>query len=63
MQEKEIDNLEQMIPVLASGATKKAYLDNLSAGNIVLEVLNGILYKVHPDGYKKKSKTLHHLLK
>lgn len=58
MQDKEIDNLEQMIPLLASGAVKKAYLDNLSAGNIVLEVLDGILYEVYPDGQKKKIKDL-----
>ena len=56
MQEQEIDNLEQMIPLLASGATTKAYLDSLSAGNIVLEVQEGILYEVHPNGTKKKIK-------
>jgi len=29
---KEIDNLKQMIPLLAKGAMKKAYLDALSSG-------------------------------
>ncbi len=58
MQEEEIDNLEQMIPLLASGAVTKAYLDSLSAGNIVLEIQEGILYEVHPNGTKKKIKDI-----
>jgi hypothetical protein len=56
MQDQEIDNLEKMIPLLASGAVTKAYLDSLSAGNVVLEVQEGILYEVYPSGTKKKIK-------
>ena len=56
MKEQEIDNLEQMIPLLASGAVTKTYLDSLSSGNIVLEIQEGILYEVHPNGTKKKIK-------
>lgn len=58
MQEKEMENLEQMIPLLASGAITKAYLDSLSAGNVVLEVQKNILYEVHADGTKRQLKEL-----
>ena len=58
MSENEIENLEQMIPLLASGATTKAYMDSLLAGNIVLEVQKNILYEVYPDGTKKQLKEL-----
>jgi len=56
MKDEEIDNLEQLIPTLAVGAMHKAYLDNLSAGNSVLEVIDGAIYEVFADGTKKKIK-------
>ena len=56
MKDIELDNLEEFIPLLAKGAVKKAYLDALSAGNSVLEVLNGTIYEVFADGSKKKIK-------
>ena len=45
MKDAELDNLEKLIPSLATGAVKKAYLDALSSGNSVLEVIDGVLYE------------------
>jgi len=56
MSENEINYLEQMIPTLASGASRQAYMDSLSAGNSVLEVIGNVLYEVSADGSKKKIK-------
>ena len=58
MKDTELDNLEKLIPSLATGAVKKAYLDALSSGNSVLEVINGKLYEVFANGDKKKIKDL-----
>ncbi len=58
MKDIELDNLEKLIPSLATGAVKKAYLDALSSGNSVLEVINGVLYEVFANGDKKKIKDL-----
>lgn len=58
MKDKELDNLEKLIPSLATGAVKKAYLDALSSGYSVLEVINGVLYEVFANGDKKKIKDL-----
>ena len=56
MKDAELDNLEKLIPSLANGAMHKAYLDALSAGNSVLEVIDGAIYEVFADGSKKKIK-------
>lgn len=56
MTDIEIDNLEKMIPSLARGAVNKAYLDALSSGNSVLEVIDDVVYEVFADGHKKKIK-------
>ena len=56
MYDKEIENLEQMIPLLAKGAMRKAYLDALSSGNSVLEVIDSSIYEVFADGSKHKIK-------
>lgn len=56
MKDLELDNLEELIPLLATGAVKKAYLDALSSGNSVLEVRDGAIYEVFADGTKKKIK-------
>ena len=58
MKDTELDNLEELIPSLAIGAVKKAYLDALSSGNSVLEVRNSVLYEVFANGNKKKIKDL-----
>lgn len=58
MKDIELDNLEELIPSLAAGAVKKAYLDALSSGNSVLEVVDGVLYEVFANGEKKKIKDL-----
>lgn len=51
--EKELDFLEQSIPVLANSAITKAYYSALSSGASVLEVISNKLYEVFPDGTKK----------
>ncbi len=56
MKDVELDNLEKFIPTLAKGAMQKAYLDTLSAGNSVLEVIDSAVYEVFADGSKKKIK-------
>lgn len=56
MNESEIDHLEELIPLLAKGAVKQAYLDSLSSGNSVLEVIDSAIYEVFADGNKKKIK-------
>ncbi len=48
--EKELDYLETLIPELAESATKKAYLDALSSGNSVTEIVDGKLVSTAPDG-------------
>ncbi len=50
---KELDFLESYIPELANSAIKKAYLDALSAGNSVVEVIQNKIYEIFPDGSKK----------
>ena len=56
MKDLELDNLEKFIPLLANGAVKKAYLDALSSGNSVMEVIDGTIYEVFADGTKNKIK-------
>jgi len=56
MKDIELDNLEEFIPLLAKGAMKKAYLNTLSSGNSVLEVIDSAIYEVFADGSKKKIK-------
>ena len=56
MKDPEFDNLEKRIPLLAKGAMEKAYLDALSSGNSVLEVIDNAIYEVFADGTKKKIK-------
>ena len=53
MKDAELDNLEKLIPSLATGAVKKAYLDALSSGNSVLEVIDSLCKRD-----KKKIKNL-----
>jgi len=63
MKDIELDNLEQLILSLANGAMHKAYLDTLSAGNSVLEVIDGAIYEVFADGSKKKDQRCRPLYK
>lgn len=51
--EKELDFLESYIPELANSAVKKAYLDTLSAGLSVTQVIEDKIYEVFPDGTKR----------
>lgn len=48
--EKELDFLETLIPELAESATKKAYLDALSRGSSVVEIIDGKIVSTAPDG-------------
>jgi len=59
--EKELDYLETLIPGLAKSATKKAYLDALSRGDSVTEIVDGKLVSTAPDGTRtfiKKAKPM-----
>ncbi len=48
--EKELDFLETLIPELAESATKKAYLDALSRGSSVVEIIGDKIVSTAPDG-------------
>ena len=56
--EKEIDFLENYIPILVNSAIQKAYLDTLSNGNSVLESIDGTIYEIFPDGSRKVIKKI-----
>jgi len=58
MKETELNYLENYIPAMASATLQKAYLDTLSNGNSVLEVINNVLYEVFADGTKVKVKDI-----
>ena len=60
---KELDFLESYIPQLANSAVKKAYLDTLSAGNSVIEVIENKIYEIFPDGSKKYIKDIEQPIK
>ena len=61
--EKELDFLESYIPLLANSAVKKAYLDSLSRGHSVLEVIDSKIYEIFPDGKKKLVKEIESFVK
>ena len=56
--EKELDFLEQQIPVLAETATKQAYWQTLASGDSVMIAENGQLIEVSPDGSRKVLKEI-----
>jgi len=59
--EQELDFLEKKIPELAESATKKAYVDALSDGNSVVEIVDEEIVSTAPDGSRtmlKKSKPM-----
>ena len=53
MTEKELNYLEQQIPIVAETATKQAYWQTLAAGDNVMIAENGQLIEVFPDGTRK----------
>lgn len=53
MTEEAMFFLEEHIPELANAAIKQAYWQALAAGSTVLEVDNGKLVEVSPDGSRK----------
>lgn len=57
-EEKIIRYLEEKIPTLAEGAVKQAYLHTLLSGLSILEIENGAIVEVFPDGTKKIIKKL-----
>lgn len=60
---KELDFLESYIPELANSAVRKAYLDALSSGNSVTEVIQDKIYEIYPDGSKKYIKDVEPAIK
>ncbi len=58
LNEKSMRNLEGLIPELAEGAVKQAYLNALALGNTVIEAVNGQLVEFYPDGSSKVIKDL-----
>ncbi len=60
---QELDFLESYIPELANSAVKKAYLDTLSAGKSVTEVIQNKIYEIFPDGSKRYIKDIESSIK
>ncbi|TAF97344.1 MAG: hypothetical protein EAZ14_08240 [Runella slithyformis] len=52
LQQKEIDYLEEQIPLLAELAVSQAFWQSLASGHSVLVADNGELVEVMPDGTK-----------
>ena len=52
MKESALDNLEKLIPFLTTSTVNKAYLDTLSAGNSILEIIDSAIYEVFAVGSK-----------
>ena len=53
LNEKELNYLEQQIPILAETATKQAYWQTLASGDKVMIAEDGKLIEVSPDGSRK----------
>ncbi len=60
---QELDFLESYIPELANSAVKKAYIDTLSAGKSVTEVIQNKIYEIFPDGSKRYIKDIESSIK
>lgn len=56
--EKSLQYLEEHIPELANLAFKQAYWQALAAGSSVLEVENGSIVEIFPDGTRKHIKKI-----
>ncbi len=51
-QESEIQRLEEQFPLMAGAAFAAARAEVLASGQSVLQVENGIIYEIFPDGRK-----------
>ena len=58
LSDKEIDYLEQQIPLLAEGALQQAFWQTLASGDKVLIAENGQLIEISPDGSRKVVKEI-----
>jgi hypothetical protein len=58
LNEKELDYLEQQIPILADAAFKIAFWQTLASGDKVLIAENGQLIEISPDGSRKVMKEI-----
>ncbi|MBL4665111.1 MAG: hypothetical protein JKY23_04060 [Nitrospinaceae bacterium] len=56
--DQELDDLETVIPELADYAMRQACKNALTNGQSVLQVQDGIIYEVFPDGKKMHRKTI-----
>jgi len=50
LKEKEIQNLEEQIPLVAEVSAKQAYLETLAFGRSVLVAENDEIVQIFPDG-------------
>ncbi len=53
LSDKEIDFLENKIPILAEFATKQAFINALASGSSVMIARNGQLIEISADGTEK----------
>ncbi len=53
LKEKEIEYLEEQIPLLAESATRQAYWQTLASGDSVLIAKDGKIVEMMPDGTEK----------
>ena len=56
--EKELDFLEQQIPILAETALQQAYWQALTLGDKVMIAEKGFLVEVSPDGSRRVMKEI-----
>lgn len=52
-QDKTIEYLETQIPRISGSAVEIAYWQTLTSGQSVLEVQEGAIYEISPDGSRK----------
>ncbi len=58
LNEKELNYLEQQIPLLAETATQQAFWQTLASGDKVIIAENGQLIEISPDGSREVVKEI-----
>ncbi|RLT11747.1 MAG: hypothetical protein DWI24_06985 [Planctomycetota bacterium] len=61
--ERTIDELEELMPMLARWGVRKAYRETMAMAGYVIEVDGGYLVKVYQDGRHERLKKLPERLK
>lgn len=54
--EASIEHLENLIPIVSQSAVRLAYMNALANGQSVLELRDGVIVEVFPDGQEREIK-------